>query len=139
MSRLIEVERQLLKDVEQDKGTDKLLAALDQIGIDQGHKPTSEEVRAAALGSEPQLQITARRMLEEIAAVRYSLRSVLALALETRPVPEYVHLVEIYGCGCVRLVRMLKKEPRDQERLHRYLMEMIHAAHQEVLREWGRI
>jgi hypothetical protein len=45
------------------------------------------------------------------------LRNVLALAVETQPVPEYVHLVDIYGSGCVRLVRLLKREQRGQDGL----------------------
>jgi hypothetical protein len=67
------------------------------------------------------------------------LRNVLALALETQDVTEYVYFVEIYGIGCVRLVRMLKKQRGDQDRLQRYLQELIDAALQEVLREWGRL
>jgi len=57
--------------------------------------------------------------------------------LQTREVPDYVRLVEIYGSGCVRLVRMLKKEGRDHSRLERYLQEAIDQAIREITKEWA--
>ena len=69
--------------------------------------------------------------------VRYMLRNVLGLALQTQETPDFLRLVEIYGSGCVRLVRMLKKEGSDHGRLERYLREAIDEARDEVLKEWG--
>ena len=98
----------------------------------------SEEVRAEVLGSEPELTMAARRLVEEIASMRYMLRNVLGLALQTQEVPVYIRLVEIYGRGCARLVRMLKKEGSHHGRLERYLWEAIDQARDEVLKERGR-
>jgi hypothetical protein len=75
--------------------------------------------------------------VEEIATVRYMLRNVLGLALQTQETPVYIRLVEIYGSGCARLVRMLKKEGSDQGRLERYLREAFDEAIREVNREWA--
>jgi hypothetical protein len=61
---------------------------------------------------------------------------VLALARETQEVAVYMRLVEIYGGGCVRLVRMLKKEGSDHGRLKRYLKEGIDQAIRVVNQEW---
>jgi hypothetical protein len=65
------------------------------------------------------------------------LRNVLGPALQTQETPETIRLVEIYGRGCIRLVRMLKKEGSDQSRLERYLRQAIDKAIREVAREWG--
>ena len=68
--------------------------------------------------------------------MRYKLRNVLGLALQTQETPETIRLVEIYGSRCVRLVRMLKKEGSNQGRLERYLQEAIDEAVREVTQEW---
>ncbi len=64
------------------------------------------------------------------------LRNVLGLALQTQETPVYIRLVEIYGSGCARLVRMLKKEGSNQGRLERYIQEAIDAAVRTVSQEW---
>ena len=107
------------------------------MAIERGAKPVSEDVRAEVLGEERELGIATRRLVEEIAAVRYMLCNVLELALETRAVPDYVRMVEIYGSGCVRLVRILRKERRDQGQLEGFLREMIDEAVRQVNKEWG--
>ncbi len=112
-----------------------LLAWLDKITLDQGEPPASEKVRADALGAEPELAIITRRMLEEIAALRYMLRNVLELALGTQALPVFIRLVEIYGRGCARLVRMLKREGSDHIRLERYLRQAFDQALDAVLEE----
>jgi hypothetical protein len=139
LAEMIDIERQPAGDGQGDSWANDVLATIDQIAIQRGAKPGSQGIRAAALGDEADLEITTRLLVEEIAAARYMLREVLALALETQAVPGYVHLVEIYSSGCVRLVRMLKKQRGDQDRLQRCLQELIDAALQEVLREWGRV
>ena len=109
---------------------------VDRMAIERGEKPVSEAVQAEALGVEPELAMAARRLVEEIAAVRYMLRNVLGLALQTQETAGYIRLVEIYGSGCGRLVRMLKKEGSNQGRLERYIQEAIDAAVRTVSQEW---
>jgi hypothetical protein len=107
-----------------------------------GEKPRWEAGQAgdkllAGTGGEEDLALSNRRLVEEIAAVRYSLRRVLALALESEGTAEYVHLVEIYGNGCLRLVRLLKKEGGEQDRLESYVRELVDAARKEIPRLLG--
>jgi hypothetical protein len=64
--------------------------------------------------------------------------NVLGLALQTQETPETMRLVEIYGSGYGRLVRMLKKEGSNHSLLERYIREAIDEAVREVNREWGR-
>ena len=91
----------------------------------------------AGTGEEGELALSNRRLVEEIAAVRYSLRRVLALALESEDTAEYVHLVEIYGNGCLRLVRLLKREGRELDRLESYVRELVDAARKEIPKLFG--
>jgi len=76
-------------------------------------------------------------LVEEIATVRYMLRNVLGLALGTQEVPVYIRLVEIYGSGCVRLVRMLEKEESDQSQLRSYLEQGMDQAFMKYFRSVG--
>jgi hypothetical protein len=133
LGELIEAEKQLAVDGVEDTWAEEFLAMLDRMAIERGGKPVSEAVRAEALGVETE---AARCLVEEIAAVRYMLRNVLGLALQTQETPGYIRLVEIYGSGCARLVRMLKKEGSDQGRLERYLREAFDEAIREVNQEW---
>ena len=136
VAEMIDAEKQLAGDDEANAWADEFLAALDKFAIKKGMKPMSEALRAQALGSEPELTMISRCLAEEIATARYMLRNVLGLARETQEVAVYMRLVEIYGNGCVRLVRMLKKEGSDHGRLERYLWKGIDEAISEVNQEW---
>ena len=135
---MIVAEKRLAKEGVTSTWADDLLGRLDKFAVKQGEAPVSEAIRAQAQVSEPDLAITTRRLVEEIASLRYMLRNVLGLALQTQAVPVFIRLVEIYGRGCARLVRMLKREGSDHGRLERYLWEAIDQARDEVLKEWGR-
>ena len=136
VAEMIGAEKQLVKDGEEDTWSDDFLAGMDKMAIKEGEEPVSEQVRAQALGGEPELTMNSRSLAEEIATIRYTLRNVLELARETQEVPVYIRLVEIYGNGCVRLVRLLKREGSDHGRLRRYLNEMIDEAVREVSQEF---
>jgi hypothetical protein len=136
VAEMIDAEKQLEGDGKADAWAEEFLAALDKFAIKRGEKPMSEELRAEALGGEPELTIFSRCLAEEIATVRYMLRNVLELARETQEVAVYMRLVEIYGNGCGRLVRMLKKEGSDHGRLERHLWKGIDQAIREVNQEW---
>ena len=136
LAELIDFERNREQKGEDDSGTEELLEAMDQMAIALGRAPYSEDIRARFVGEDADLGLTNRRLVEEIAAVRYSLRRVLALSLESEGTAAYLHLVEIYGNGCLRLVRLLKREGRDDGRLGDYLQEMLLTAVSEVLGDW---
>jgi len=84
----------------------------------------------------PELRVAARRLVEEIAAMRYVLRRTFRLAMETRETPEYVRLVEIYGSGCTRLVRLLKMEENNNDRWESTFNEQVEQAIKEISAEW---
>ena len=136
VAEMIDAEKKLAGDGEAGAWAEELLAALDKFAIEKGGKPVSAGVRAEALGGEPELTIVSRCLAEEIATARCMLRNVLELARKTQETAVYIRLVEIYGNGCVRLVRMLKKEGSDHGRLERYLKEGIDQAISEVNQEW---
>ena len=138
VAEMISTEEQLAKEEGEDTWAEDLLARMDEKLISVGEEPQSEAIREAALGSEPELGIAARRLVEEIATTRYMLRNVLAAALETGAMADYLRMVEIYGGGCMRLVRMLKREKREHGQLTRYLEEEINKAINQVLKESGR-
>ena len=135
LSQLIAAESVLAEEGGSSAFADDMLAMLDKMALDRGEAPVSEAVRADALEADPELAITTRRLVEEIAALRYMLRNVLGLALGTRALPGFIRLVDIYGSGCARLVRMLKREDSDHSRLESYLREAFDQALNEVLEE----
>jgi hypothetical protein len=135
LSQLIAAESVLAEEGGSSAWADDMLAMLDKMALDRGEAPVSEAVRADALEAEPELAITTRRLVEEIAALRYMLRNVLGLALGTPALPGFIRLVDIYGSGCARLVRMLKREGSDHGRLESYLRQAFDRALNEVLEE----
>jgi hypothetical protein len=137
VAEMIEAEQKLAQSGKADTWAEDVLAMLDRVAIDKGMPPVSEEARAYALMDEQSPAMSTRRLVEEIATVRYMLRNVLELATQTQEAPDYIRMVEIYGSGCLRLVRMLKKEGRDNNRLEQYLQEEIDQAVSEITREWG--
>ena len=138
LAEMIAAEKKLAKEGVDNTWADDLLASMDKFAVKQGQAPVSEAIREQAQAAEPELAVTARRLVEEIASMRYMLRNVLGLALKTQEVPVFVRLVEIYGRGCARLVRMLKAEGSQHARLEKYLWDMADQAIDEVLKERGR-
>ena len=136
VAEMIAAEKQLAGDDEAGAWAEEFLAMMDKFAIKRGEKPVSDAMRAEALGGEPDLTIVSRSLAEDIATARYTLRNVLGLARETQEAADYMHLVEIYGSGCVKLVRMLKKEGSDHGRLERHIWKGIDQAISEVNQEF---
>jgi integrase len=136
LSEMVEAEKRLKGDEEEDEWVEKNLAMLDEMAMVYGEEPVSKSVLAAVGGSDAELGLDSRSLMEEIASVRYMLRNVLAAALGAEALADYMRMVEIYGSGCVRLVRMVKREKGDMGRLRKYLEEAIERAVKEVLVEW---
>lgn len=132
VSDMIQVEKQ---GQGENQWVDELLERFDQVMKELGEEPVSKQIRAEFEGSAA-LTITSRNLAEEIAGTRYMLRNVLAMAMETQPVPEYVHLVDIYGSGCVRLVRLLKREQGGLPGHGSNLLEVLREKMQEAI-GWG--
>jgi hypothetical protein len=117
LAEIIEADKQLDRGDKAQSWADDFLRALDRVALKMGEKPVGEKARAEMLAGAADLSLVTRRLAEEIASVRYMLRKVLELALQSEGVGNYVRMVEIYGSGCLRLVRMLKKEGRGASQL----------------------
>jgi len=122
---------------EEEAWADDFLKRLDTIEIEQGRPPISDEVRKEALRDEPELGVTSRRLVEEIATMRLLLRNAFRLAMEAQETQDYIRLVDLYSSGCVRLVRLLKVGGEDQGRLARYMQKQIDLALRDISKELG--
>jgi integrase len=139
LAKTIEAEKRQAKPGEANRWVEDCLAMLDRVAEENGEGPVSEKVRAEALGGEPELAIEARVMVEEIAAMRLVLRSMLRLASEAEQkgeVGEYIHLTDIYSTGCNRLMKLLRAGEGDQGRLEAFLREEMERALREVQKDW---
>jgi len=137
LGEMIKGEKELAESGETSQWADEFLEMLDRVAIENGREPISDEVRKEALGGEPELAAAARRLVEEVAAMRYVLRNVFRLAIEAGEAREQISLGEIYSSGCVRLVKLLRMERGDTDRLERYLRDGIDEAIRELNRGWG--
>jgi hypothetical protein len=137
LREMVKAEEQLAETSQEDEDVEQLLAMLDEVAIEMGEGPISEEVRQEALGGDPDLAAGTRRLTEEIASTRLVLRRAFPLAMEASTVRGQVRYTEIYGSGCIRLVRLLKTEKGAQGQLFDFLGREIDAVIQEVNEEWG--
>lgn len=77
-----------------------------------------------------------RRLREEIARVRWSLRRVLQMGLKAKErgeTAELMHLCEVYSLGCNRLVRMLRADNAGRGSLVEKFREALAEVIEEVL------
>ena len=94
----------------EDTWAEEFLSKLDEISIGMGLPIVSPKMRQEALAYSPELADACGKLTEEIAALRLMLRNVYQHALLKVGTREYIHLVDLYGLGCVRLARLLKLE-----------------------------
>jgi len=134
LAGLIKAEQELAKRDNSSEWAEAVLQMMDRHEVEEGRQPVSAGVRAQALGREEELGANSRRMVEEVAAMRLVLRTHLRLALEAEQVPDFLHLVDIYGHGCTRLLRLLRMEAEDSGKLERYLWALIQGAIEENAR-----
>ena len=127
-----------IEDKKTDKWAEEFLALLNRIAIEHGGETmTMEQLQAEASGSRGGLGAGDRRLVEEIAATRHVLRNTFYLAMEAEEPGEYMQLTEVYNTGCNRLVRMLRRMGKDQDKVRAYLKDAIDQAIDEVTKELG--
>jgi integrase len=119
-----------------DTWAEEVLSMADRHEALNGRPPISPRVREQALGISSAGFEATGLMMEEIATVRLLLRNVYSKACQGVGHGEYLHLVDLYGIGCVRLARLLKLGASDESgALVRYLQECIDEAIRQVRRE----
>jgi integrase len=117
----------------EDTWVDEMLSKLDEIQVRNGQPPISQQVRAEALGISSEEIEAAGMVTEEIATIRLLLRNVYQRAMQVIDMREYLHLVELYSRGCVRLARLHKIGGCDDDgRLKRYLQDELDEAIRQV-------
>ena len=65
------------------------------------------------------------------------LRRTFLLALKAETVKDLVRYADVYGRGCLRLMRLLKAQGAAGGHLVEYLQESIDLAITEINEEWG--
>lgn len=80
-------------------------------------------------------ELSTRSLVEETASLRVVLRRTLQLALQAQDNQEYARLVDLFGYGCMRLVRLLKSKLVETELLQKAIDEAMFAAIDIVLAE----
>lgn len=128
-------EGQAEKELEEDEDEgDKIVYR--RLGEEEPELEEEEpEVREAAV--ERELKVEERGLAEEIAVSRYMLRNVFQRAVGVEEAGEYIRLVDLYGAGCVRLVKMLRVEKGSWEEKLREIGGLIEEAVRAVNEELG--
>ncbi len=119
---------------------DWLVRVEDEAGRPTNREAVRADLLAQALGGGAVLELTAHRLEEEIAGVRFNLRNTLFLAKQAETEEEYIHLVDLYSKGCSRLVRMLRTGQGGQggqDRLFNYIQEQILLAIEAAAKGWN--
>lgn len=137
LAGMIKAEQELGKRGKSSEWAEAVLQMMDRHEVEEGRQPVSAGVRAQALGREEDLSASSRRLAEEVGAVRLVLRNNFRLALEAEDVRELLRLADIYGQGCMRLLKLLKMEEVDVGKLDRFLKELIDGAIEENARIMG--
>jgi hypothetical protein len=119
---------------------ENILDWLVKVEAAEGRPTTREavlaELQAQALGGGAEMELATQRLEEEVASTRLVLRNILDLALKAGEADEYIHLVDLYGNGCSRLVRMLRGGQVDEEGLVNYIRGEIRRAIAEGSQDW---
>ncbi len=139
LATMMEAEKQLSQPDEQAEWVQNWVDVFDRVAIENGEEPEGMAGILAAMGEDEQLAEGARRLQEEIAATRLSLRRVLALAGQAEQDgdrPGFIYLVEVYSKGCQRLVRLLQIDRGGSSRAAIYLEKLRDSAIDEVSKEW---
>lgn len=121
LAGMIKAEQELGKRGKSSEWAEAVLQMMDRHEVEEGRQPVSAGVRAQALGREEDLSASSRRLAEEVGAVCLVLRNTFRLALEAEEVQEILRLVDSYGQGCMRLLKLLKMEEVDSGKLERFL------------------
>jgi integrase len=121
---------------EMDTWAEEVLSFADRFAAEKGQPPISPSVRQEALGMSLAGDEATGLVTEEIATIRLLLRNVYSCACQGVADREFLHLVDLYGIGCVRLARLLKLGRNGESGpLVRYMQACLDQAIREVHQE----
>ena len=124
---------------EVDTWVEENLRMLDKIAAQLGYPPVSSSIRQEALGLSAAGDDAAVPLTEEIATIRLLLRNLYTRATAACQDDELMHLLNLYGKGCIRLAKLEKLCGGEQDALARYLQNAIDKAIREVAQEFPAI
>lgn len=131
LSELRDAEELILEAEQVAPWVFEILDMIDRVAARKGDPELGVKARAEALGTGPDRNPQER----QIATVRCSLRRMLVMALAAQELNEHLRLVEVYARGCIRLMRMLKKEALAPSRAEQRLREAMKVAVRSILNE----
>jgi hypothetical protein len=141
LARLIEAETQLSRPDESARWVEEFFAGMDGLPLGDGRFLSSAEWRRQLEEEDdgPALAANSRSLEEEVACARLVLRNTFALAepaAQAGQCAELVHLAEIYGAGCNRLVKLLRRCRSSSSRMEMKVRAMIDEVLAEVQKTW---
>lgn len=137
LAEMLKAEKERQAQRPEESWAEQFLARLADSAKERGEEFDIDKEREALLAGDVEAQAAAWRLMEEIAATRLGLRRAFHLAMESEEVQERVHLTNIYGQGCSRLVKLLKAEGLEHTRLEVAMNDLIDQVILEINEEWG--
>ena len=125
------------KDSKKAREVEERLAGLDAKMNEEDSMPMSEWYRLRARGLDPNALEGEGTVNEMVATMRVMLRNIHRRAMEEVDGREYLHLVDLYGNGCVRLARMVRTDEDEYARIEKLINDDIDDAIRQVGREFG--
>jgi len=127
-----------LRAAQEDPRVEGFLKQLDEFTQNTKFPSFSQELRQVAHGLTPREAGSGSIMGEVIATSRLLLRNAHRRAMAEIVVCEYMRIVDLYGRGCISLVRLLKPGADGQyERMMAYFNRQLDRAIRQLTDEWG--
>jgi len=141
LAEMIKAEEELAMTREESQRVEELRELVNRLRTTGEEEQYTEEQSTEEKGAvdpeyEPELGAASRRLVEEIAALRYVLRNAFRVAMEAEKTEEAIRLAEIYSMGCIRLVRLLKMERSENSRWEEEIKEQIMESVREANKGW---
>lgn len=137
LAQLIKVEEERQAQRPEESWAEQFIARLANSAEERGEGFDIDKEKEMLLAGDAEAQAAVWRLREEIAATRLGLRRAFHLAVETDDIQERVHLADIYGRGCNRLVKLLKAEGYEHTRLEAAMNKLVDRVILNIQEDWG--
>lgn len=135
IGKLIQAEKQLAQENKTEQAAEQELERLRVYALENGMELDVEAVRAEAHKSNAGMDLTNRRLMEEIAATQLVIRRAFNIGVESEDPKELLRMTTIYGYACLRLAKLLKTQVHQCGRLGDYLDRERERARIDALEE----